>query len=55
MEILEFKWFNFVAQVWSLMRRFDQPQWYKLFVSRCVEQKGVNIGSVKEVNFLSEE
>ncbi|KAK9168651.1 hypothetical protein Syun_000791 [Stephania yunnanensis] len=37
-------------QVWSSMRRFDQPQRYKLFVSRCVEQGGVNIGSVKEVS-----
>ncbi|KAK9161223.1 hypothetical protein Syun_007564 [Stephania yunnanensis] len=50
MEILEFKWLNFVVQVWSLTRRFDQPQRYKLFVSRCVEQGGVNIGSVKEVS-----
>ncbi|KAK9145401.1 hypothetical protein Sjap_005304 [Stephania japonica] len=39
--------------VWSLVRRFDQPQRYKPFVSRCVVQGGVNIGSVREVNVKS--
>ncbi|KAK9158125.1 hypothetical protein Scep_004699 [Stephania cephalantha] len=55
MEILEVTWFNFVVQVWSLVRKFDQPQRYKPFVSRCVLQGGVNIGSVGEVNVNEEE
>lgn len=37
-------------QVWSLVRRFDQPQKYKPFVSRCVVQGDLRIGSVREVN-----
>lgn len=36
--------------VWSLVRRFDQPQKYKPFVSRCVVQGDLRIGSVREVN-----
>ncbi|PIN13888.1 hypothetical protein CDL12_13493 [Handroanthus impetiginosus] len=36
--------------VWSLVRRFDQPQKYKPFVSRCTVRGDVNIGSVREVN-----
>ncbi len=36
--------------VWSLVRRFDQPQKYKPFVSRCVVQGDLKIGSVREVN-----
>ncbi|CAA7023094.1 unnamed protein product [Microthlaspi erraticum] len=40
--------------VWSLVRRFDQPQKYKPFVSRCVMKKGdVGIGSVREVDVRS--
>eukprot|EP00268_Persea_americana_P025921 TRINITY_DN2526_c2_g1_i1.p1 TRINITY_DN2526_c2_g1~~TRINITY_DN2526_c2_g1_i1.p1 ORF type:complete len:191 (-),score=25.02 TRINITY_DN2526_c2_g1_i1:506-1078(-) len=36
--------------VWSLVRRFDQPQKYKPFVSRCIVQGDPEIGSVREVN-----
>ncbi|KAK9021000.1 hypothetical protein V6N11_011011 [Hibiscus sabdariffa] len=39
--------------VWSLVRRFDQPQKYKPFVSRCVVQGDLRIGSVREVNVKS--
>ncbi|KDP28503.1 hypothetical protein JCGZ_14274 [Jatropha curcas] len=45
-----------VNLVWSLVRRFDQPQKYKPFVSRCVvngEGGGLGIGSVREVNVKS--
>lgn len=45
---------NFLEhQVWSLVRRFDQPQKYKPFVSRCVVQGDLKIGSVREVNVKS--
>lgn len=40
-------------QVWSLVRRFDQPQKYKPFVSRCTVQGELKIGSVREVNVKS--
>nr|KYP71925.1 hypothetical protein KK1_011205 [Cajanus cajan] len=40
--------------VWSLLRRFDEPQQYKPFVSGCVlQQAHVSIGSVREVNVKS--
>nr|GMC98119.1 abscisic acid receptor PYL9-like [Ipomoea batatas] len=39
--------------VWSLVRRFDQPQRYKPFVSRCIVQGDLEIGSVREVNVRS--
>ncbi|GLT46652.1 hypothetical protein SLA2020_203950 [Shorea laevis] len=39
--------------VWSLVRRFDQPQKYKPFVSRCIVQGDLSIGSVREVNVKS--
>uniref|UniRef100_A0A5B7B1N5 Putative abscisic acid receptor PYL9-like n=1 Tax=Davidia involucrata TaxID=16924 RepID=A0A5B7B1N5_DAVIN len=39
--------------VWSLVRRFDQPQRYKPFVSRCIVQGDLTIGSVREVNVKS--
>ncbi|KAL7158882.1 hypothetical protein ABFS83_02G173200 [Erythranthe nasuta] len=40
--------------VWSLVRRFDQPQSYKPFVSRCTVQGGdLKIGSVRQVNIKS--
>ena len=42
--------FCLMNQVWSLVRRFDQPQKYKPFVSRCVVQGDLRIGSVREVN-----
>ncbi|CAH9077332.1 unnamed protein product [Cuscuta epithymum] len=39
--------------VWSMVRRFDQPQRYKPFVSRCVTEGDLEIGSVREVNVKS--
>ncbi|CAH8318124.1 unnamed protein product [Eruca vesicaria subsp. sativa] len=40
--------------VWSLVRRFDQPQKYKPFISRCVvKDKKLEIGSVREVDVRS--
>jgi abscisic acid receptor (PYR/PYL family) len=42
-----------VNLVWSLARRFDQPQKYKPFVSRCVVVGDLGIGSVREVNVKS--
>ncbi|XP_076920256.1 abscisic acid receptor PYL9-like [Bidens hawaiensis] len=39
--------------VWSLVRRFDQPQNYKPFVSRCTMRGDLNIGSVREVDVKS--
>ncbi|KAJ6705436.1 ABSCISIC ACID RECEPTOR PYL5 [Salix purpurea] len=42
-----------VPLVWSLVRRFDQPQKYKPFVSRCIVQGDLRIGSVREVNVKS--
>ncbi|KAL5999044.1 hypothetical protein ACLOJK_009994 [Asimina triloba] len=44
---------DFALLVWSLVRRFDQPQKYKPFVSRCVVQGDLEIGSVREVNVKS--
>lgn len=36
------------------MRRFDQPQKYKPFVSRCVVKEGnLEIGSLREVDVKS--
>ncbi|CAA0827213.1 Abscisic acid receptor PYL9 [Striga hermonthica] len=40
------------SMVWSLVRRFDKPQKYKPFVSRCTVQGDLNIG-VREVNVKS--
>ncbi|KAM7481071.1 hypothetical protein LguiB_005654 [Lonicera macranthoides] len=40
-------------KVWSLVRRFDQPQKYKPFVSRCVVQGNLEIGSLREVDVKS--
>ncbi|CDP08696.1 unnamed protein product [Coffea canephora] len=39
--------------VWSLVRRFDQPQRYKPFVSTCIVNGDLKIGSVREVNVRS--
>lgn len=39
--------------VWSLVRRFDQPQKYKPFVSRCIVSGDLKIGSLREVNVRS--
>lgn len=35
------------------MRRFDQPQKYKPFISRCVVQGNLEIGSLREVDVKS--
>ncbi|KNA13133.1 hypothetical protein SOVF_119530 [Spinacia oleracea] len=42
-----------VDLVWSLVRRFDEPQKYKPFISRCTASKELKIGSVREVNVRS--
>lgn len=42
-----------VHLVWSLVRRFDQPQKYKPFISRCVVQGNLEIGSLREVGVKS--
>ncbi|URD94054.1 abscisic acid receptor [Musa troglodytarum] len=42
-----------VHLVWSLVRRFDQPQKYKPFVSRCIVEGSVGVGSLREVNIKS--
>ncbi|XP_022984458.1 abscisic acid receptor PYL8-like isoform X1 [Cucurbita maxima] len=39
--------------VWSLVRRFDQPQKYKPFISWCVVQGNLEIGSIREVDVKS--
>ncbi|KAL3834191.1 hypothetical protein ACJIZ3_008927 [Penstemon smallii] len=42
-----------VHLVWSLVRRFDQPEKYKPFISRCVTQGSLEIGSLREVDVKS--
>lgn len=42
-----------VPLVWSLVRRFDQPQKYKPFISRCVAQGNLQIGSLREIDVKS--
>ncbi|KAI7743287.1 hypothetical protein M8C21_001956 [Ambrosia artemisiifolia] len=42
-----------VHLVWSLVRRFDEPQKYKPFVSECNVQGDLEIGSVRQVNVCS--
>uniref|UniRef100_A0A6M2F5G9 Abscisic acid receptor PYL8 n=1 Tax=Populus davidiana TaxID=266767 RepID=A0A6M2F5G9_9ROSI len=42
-----------VHLVWSLVRRFDQPQKYKPFISRCVVLGNLGIGSLREVDVRS--
>ncbi|KAF2537342.1 hypothetical protein F2Q68_00021553 [Brassica cretica] len=39
--------------VWSLVRRFDEPQKYKPFISRCVVKGNMEIGTVREVDVRS--
>ncbi|KAF7153655.1 hypothetical protein RHSIM_Rhsim01G0171400 [Rhododendron simsii] len=39
--------------VWSLVRSFDQPQKYKPFVSRCIVQGDLKIGSLRQVDVKS--
>ncbi|KAK2368861.1 enhancer of mRNA-decapping protein [Trifolium repens] len=40
-------------RVWSLVRRFDQPRKYKLFISKCVMRGNLEIGSLREVDVKS--
>lgn len=42
-----------LTQVWSLVRRFDQPQKYKPFISKCVVKGNLEIGSLREVDVKS--
>ncbi|KAG6497982.1 hypothetical protein ZIOFF_045888 [Zingiber officinale] len=42
-----------LCQVWSLVRRFDQPQSYKPFVSRCIMRGDFAVGCLREVNVKS--
>ncbi|XP_074580532.1 abscisic acid receptor PYL3-like [Curcuma longa] len=42
-----------VHLVWSLVRRFDQPQRYKPFVSRCMMQGDFAVGCLRQVNIKS--
>ncbi|XP_022134221.1 abscisic acid receptor PYL4-like [Momordica charantia] len=44
-----------VAVVWSLVRRFDNPQAYKRFLKSCriVDGDGATVGTVREVNVVS--
>ncbi|GFQ07387.1 abscisic acid receptor pyl8, partial [Phtheirospermum japonicum] len=39
--------------VWLLLRRIDQPQRYKPFVSRCIVKGDMQIGTIREVNVKS--
>ncbi|ESQ54465.1 hypothetical protein EUTSA_v10026943mg, partial [Eutrema salsugineum] len=39
--------------VWELVRRFDEPQKYKPFISRCVVKEELEIGTVREVDVKS--
>ncbi|XP_044505473.1 abscisic acid receptor PYL8-like [Mangifera indica] len=39
-----------VPLVWSLVRRFDQPQKYKPFIHGCVAEGNLQIGNLREVN-----
>ncbi|KAL3851392.1 hypothetical protein ACJIZ3_013274 [Penstemon smallii] len=41
--------------VWSILRRFDQPQVYKTFIKNCTMLLGTgDIGSVREVEIISD-
>ena len=44
-----------VAVVWSLVRRFDNPQTYKQFLKSCriIEGDGETVGTVREVHVVS--
>ncbi|KAL9245297.1 hypothetical protein vseg_018963 [Gypsophila vaccaria] len=39
--------------VWSLVRRFDQPQRYKPFISECNLRGDFKVGTIREVNVRS--
>jgi len=42
-----------VSVVWSLVRRFDQPQVYKHFVSNCFMRGDLKVGCLREVRVVS--
>lgn len=44
-----------ISLVWSLVRRFDNPQSYKHFIRSCEMQTGDghNVGSIREVSLVS--
>ncbi|KAJ7542575.1 hypothetical protein O6H91_09G001600 [Diphasiastrum complanatum] len=42
-----------VTGVWSIVRRFDQPQSYKHFIRSCSVAGGVAVGSTREVTVIS--
>eukprot|EP00253_Pinus_taeda_P011033 PITA_11033 len=42
-----------VSVVWSLVRRFDQPQIYKHFVSNCFIRGDLKVGCLREVRVVS--
>jgi len=44
-----------VDAVWSLVRRFDQPQGYKGFIRSChlVDGDGIEVGSVRELEVVT--
>ncbi|KAI4306879.1 hypothetical protein L6164_030121 [Bauhinia variegata] len=44
-----------VSTVWSVVRRFDNPQAYKHFVKSCqvIDGDGINVGTLREVRVVS--
>ncbi|GAB2221933.1 hypothetical protein Drorol1_Dr00013129 [Drosera rotundifolia] len=50
---LLFIYYGLDFDVWSLVRRFDKGQKYKPFISRCVVQGNLEIGSLREVDVKS--
>lgn len=42
-----------VSVVWSLVRKFDQPQIYKNFVRNCFMRGDLKVGCVREVSVVS--
>ncbi|KAI4306500.1 hypothetical protein L6164_029772 [Bauhinia variegata] len=44
-----------VSTVWSVVRRFDNPQAYKHFVKSChvIYGDGINVGTLREVHVIS--
>ncbi|EFJ08309.1 hypothetical protein SELMODRAFT_231224 [Selaginella moellendorffii] len=42
-----------VEVVWSVVRRFDQPQCYKRFIRSCSTQGDLKVGSTREITVVS--
>lgn len=42
-----------VSVVWSLVRRFDEPQVYKNFVRNCFMRGDLKVGSLREIRVIS--